>query len=196
MSTELAATWLLTLAIHVGALTLAACVFDRVRFRARLAWREWMWCVALCGGLLSSTAQVALEAPGFARIFVAGDVRESATRVAGAGGIRSALAAQSREVRNGTGPALGSIEAPTGSTGSSAAGARLDVPGETGARPSPWLPSWHVFIVAAWLAGCLIGLRAARGRLAAAAGCIEARAPHRTGTPACGCRRTFEPGRA
>ena len=179
MNTELGAVWLLTLGMHVGTLLVVAWSVDRANLRAYPGWREWMWRLALFGGLLTSTGQVLLDTPGAARISLAARSHETllrsgdAVQSAASSGIPSdtpqlTSAAGFAEVR-----ALSVSSRPQGTaTGNSA---RTPSMGPQG------LPSWHLLVVATWLAGCLIGLgRLARAWLRMREGLVRAR-PIRAG---------------
>src|SRR5688500_5492266 len=71
MRSEWVATWLLTFALHTGALLLVAWSVDRGRLRAQLAWRELLWRGALFGALLSASLQTLAGLPVAARLVLA-----------------------------------------------------------------------------------------------------------------------------
>ena len=67
MRSEFVAAWLLTVAMHVGALLLLAWLVDRWLIHTQLAWREWLWRIALFGGVLTASAPMFFGMPALAR---------------------------------------------------------------------------------------------------------------------------------
>lgn len=68
MKSELFAAWLLTLALHAVVMLAIAWLADRRLLRSHLGWREWIWRIALFGGLISASGQMLLDTPKAARI--------------------------------------------------------------------------------------------------------------------------------
>ena len=96
--------WLLTFALHAGVMLSIAWLLDRTVLRRLPAWRELLWRVALFGGALSASAQLALSSPFAARFaFEHGDaaaaVQVAATRIDDTDQARSTIEFANRNTR-------------------------------------------------------------------------------------------------
>ncbi|MGA8278862.1 MAG: M56 family metallopeptidase [Rhodanobacteraceae bacterium] len=163
MRSELVASWLLTLTLHAGILIVIAWFIDRGALRARLAWREWLWRVALFGAVVSATAQILIDLPSPARFALpvtdtaqTGSAPSDATMPAFA----PHLPASSRQVYPAQDTMPGVASAPKTYKGRSSAIARtqLDATADIQPRHLSWKVSWQNVLVAGWLAGALIAL--------------------------------------
>jgi hypothetical protein len=160
MRTEYLAAWLLTLGLHVGILLSLAWIADRTVLRGHLGWREWLWRIALLGGVLTATGQFLIDAPKVAHIAVinaAGPVPQRAERAESA----SAVAANPTARRSFAGAPEVTASTPVRASPEPAPATR-SLP--LAPAFSLQLPGWHVLVVVGWLAGCLIVF----GRLGAA----------------------------
>ena len=148
MRSEWVATWLLTFALHAGALLLVAWLVDRGRLRAQLAWRELLWRGALFGAVFSASLQTfsGLPAP---RLVLASIAPYAASAPMASVRAADAYQATPAEPVAVAVPTTRSVD-PVQTTSSASAHAK--------ASPAFAWPSWHAIVVAAWLAGVLLVL--------------------------------------
>lgn len=156
MSAEHFAAWLLTLAIHVGVLLVLAWTVDRTWLQVHLGWREWMWRLALFGGILTSAAQFVLETPGPARFSLAVESGQSILPPGRPDHAAGAATEPEVSERAEVGPGRATAR-------SSAARAHRSDPVRSNTppafiKPRLDLPAWQLMLVAAWLGGFLISL--------------------------------------
>ncbi|HEV7489893.1 MAG TPA: M56 family metallopeptidase [Rhodanobacteraceae bacterium] len=163
MASEIYAAWLLTFGLHASVLLSVAWLIDRGSLRARPAWREMLWRAAFFGGVVTASAQVLLDTPAPTRI------RLSTNSSAGGPEVVSSitLTQPSKDRPENIVPVERAHIAAQSSTTPSIAKAETIVsePASTPSRGVPFaFPSWHLMLIAGWLAGALIALT----RLAAA----------------------------
>lgn len=163
MASEILTAWLLTFGLHASVLLGVAWLIDRGSLRARPAWREMLWRAAFFGGVVTASAQVLLDTPAPARIRLSTHAAHSAPAVAS-----SITSTQlSKDHPENIVAAERARVAAQPPTTSSLVGANTIVADQT---PTPSrdvglvFSSWHLMLIAGWLAGALIALT----RLAAA----------------------------
>jgi beta-lactamase regulating signal transducer with metallopeptidase domain len=152
MASEMLAAWLITVALHASALLGIAWLLDRGALRERPAWRELMWRAAFFGAVVSASVQVLLDAPASPRVVL----RTSGGVSAPSASAAPPTAASPRErseapIHSESAAAAAAMASPRGkspivdaTTAASSLGARL--------------PSWHLMLIAGWLAGALLAL--------------------------------------
>ena len=155
MANEILAAWLLTVALHASALLGIAWIIDRGRLRSRPAWREMLWRAAFFGGIATASVQVLLDTPSPARIALhtgsphANALAPVASKATAAGG--AVAATSSPRISEST--VTMSVPLTTPSSVAS------PVAGPHSVRAfSIVIPSWHLMLIAGWLAGALIAL--------------------------------------
>lgn len=159
MASEILTAWLLTIALHASVLLGVAWLIDRGSLRARPAWREMLWRAAFFGGIVTASAQVLFQAPASARI----TLLTNSTHSAALGGMSSMATVQPAKDRpEKVVPAEQSTEATQSPTAKSIVQAKTITSGDA-TKPSPrktpfGFPSWHLMLIAGWLAGALIAL--------------------------------------
>lgn len=166
MRSELVASWLLTLAVHVGVLLLLAWVIDRSVMRTRLAWRELIWRIALFGGLVSASAQTFLDLPAATRFALpvtsATQMNASdsiATRRAFAPAPARGLDVHRRARGHETMPQIAATSVHRSARVASAPAPALQVAAQESALVHLFRTlRWQRILVAAWLAGVLLAL--------------------------------------
>jgi beta-lactamase regulating signal transducer with metallopeptidase domain len=157
MASEILAAWLLTIALHASVLLGIAWLLDRGALRARPAWREMLWRAAFFGAVVTASAQVLVDAPIPARI----NLHTSAARAMPAATSPPTSADVAAHRKTTTLPAIAQI--PEGKSVSTAESGREAAPSAAGTNSfaksfSAALPSWHLMLIAGWLAGALIAL--------------------------------------
>ncbi|MET0230589.1 MAG: M56 family metallopeptidase [Rhodanobacteraceae bacterium] len=151
MASEILAAWLLTIALHASVLIGVAWLLDRGALRTRPAWREMLWRAAFYGGVVTASMQALLGAQLPTRITLpttmAHDIAAAPARpVAVAPTSMPAQRAAAGE------PARRDVASVTSNARAASA-----------ASPARWaksftLPSWHLILIAGWLAGALLAL--------------------------------------
>lgn len=155
MRTEFLAAWLLTLALHAGVLLAAAWALDRGALRARPAWRELLWRVALFGGLLTATVHSLTEMPTSAHFIVAKTNAPAGEAAPTGVSLQAARSAQGAPAS--TSFARGAMAASAANAAAAANASRNDASW----IPASWIsslphPSWSLLLVMAWFAGVLL----------------------------------------
>ena len=159
MASEIMTAWLLTIALHATVLLCLAWLLDRGSLRARPAWCEMLWRAAFFGGVITASAQVLLETPVSARITLLTTSADSAASKI-ASSIVAAPPAKNR-VENVSPAERARLVTQTPAATSIARPKAIGDGDEM--RPSPRaapfvFPSWHLILIAGWLAGALIAL--------------------------------------
>jgi beta-lactamase regulating signal transducer with metallopeptidase domain len=157
MASEILAAWLLTMALHSSVLLGVAWLLDRGALRSRPAWREMIWRVAFFGAIVTASAQVLLDAPIPARI----NLQTNAASATSAASLPAVAAAVSAQLKTTTPPGIApALDAKSVSTDASGTRATSAAAGAVGPAQSfsAALPSWHLMLIAGWLAGALIAL--------------------------------------
>lgn len=159
MGSEILVVWLLTLALHASVLLVLAWCADRGGVRARPAWRELLWRVALFGGVVTATAQSLFDLPAFARWNVPG--------VAAVISATTPVVANERALQiSGSSPAVTATEdarsqrvpaAHRDANGSKANSTSLATTNSE-ASAATAAAMWPQLLFAAWLAGVLLVL--------------------------------------
>lgn len=154
MTSEIVAGWLLTVALHASVLLGIAWLLDRGTLRSRPAWRELMWRAAFFGGFVTASAQILLDAPLPLRIALpvatttdttTAPVAASRRDVADNAAVREAASSQN------------ALEAKTHVVALKSSASASSTPAR--ATMFAWrLPSWHLMLIAGWLAGTLLAL--------------------------------------
>jgi beta-lactamase regulating signal transducer with metallopeptidase domain len=158
MASEILAAWLLTIALHASVLLGVAWLLDRGTLRARPAWREMLWRAAFFGAVVTASAQVLLDAPIPARITLQ---TSAATRIPSATSLPATPADTSALRKTTTPPTIElASDAKSVSPEKSGAPATSSAASANSFAKSIWavLPSWHLMLIAGWLAGALIAL--------------------------------------
>ncbi len=159
MASEILTAWLLTVALHASVLLCIAWLIDRGSLRARPAWRETLWRAAFFGGAITASAQVLLETPASARITLLTNSTHS-TAPRGASSTVAAPPAKNRaeKVAPAEQPYVAARSPASTSIAQVKANGRDDAM-KPSSRGTPLvLPSWHLMLIAGWLAGALIAL--------------------------------------
>jgi beta-lactamase regulating signal transducer with metallopeptidase domain len=159
VASEILAAWLLTLALHASVLLGIAWLLDRGALRAQPAWRELLWRAAFFGGVATASVQVLLDAPSPARVTLhttraAVTVPTQAAASAAASARKAMPDAAKRDDKS-----IATMAATKATTAASFAPAA-----KTATKPAAFernaieLPSWHLMLIAGWLAGALLAL--------------------------------------
>ncbi|SFN36688.1 M56 family metallopeptidase [Dokdonella immobilis] len=156
MSVESFAALLMTLAVHAGVLLTIAWIADRSSLQVQLGWREWMWWLALFGGIVTSATQFVLETPGLARISLAVESDTSVVPMDAAGSAVDAAPASASAARREAGRT--DDHAPLMATPSRRSDTLRADELPAPRKPSPDWPRWHLLLAVAWLVGTLISL--------------------------------------
>jgi beta-lactamase regulating signal transducer with metallopeptidase domain len=150
MKSELVAAWLLTLCLHAGVLLTLAWLLDRNVLRHQLGWREWVWRLALFGGLLTASGQMLLDTPKAARIATAAPETIPSNQSRHVAFMQtSAVDTTSTISLDGAAPQR-SVARPAQTVAAS--------PNEMSWMANVAMPAWYQIIVAAWMAGVLLSL--------------------------------------
>ena len=155
MRSDLFVSILLTLTLHVGILLPVAMLLDRV-LRARLAWRELAWRVALFGGALTAGVQMVTVLPRPLQFVMPAVVAPGASLQSSSQPMSSvtAPAAVATDRANRT----GSVASDAGSTRTAAEPvAPAAVPSHARVEALMSFP-WQGLLLAAWLAGASLAL--------------------------------------
>jgi beta-lactamase regulating signal transducer with metallopeptidase domain len=156
MTSEILTAWLLTVALHASVLLGIAWLLDRGALRAQPAWRELLWRAAFFGGVATASVQVLLDTPAPARVTLH-------TASVGSSVSMQSVAAEATSARplNADAARREPIFASTTSSAAASSSARpANAPMQSAA--TRWstlnLPSWHLMLIAGWLAGALLAL--------------------------------------
>ena len=155
MASEILAAWLITVALHASALLGIGWLLDRSALRARPAWRELMWRAAFFGAVVSASAQVLLDVPASPRVALS----TSSVASAPSGNVAPLNATSHRErstapIRSESTTAVAAAPAVSSQREESPV---VDATTMASA-PTASLPSWHLMLIAGWLAGALLAL--------------------------------------
>ena len=155
MTSEILTAWLLTVALHASVLLGIAWLIDRGALRAQPAWRELLWRAAFFGGVVTASAQVLLETPAPARVTLH-------TATAASSVSTQLSASNSASSRSAKTDASTSEPVSISTKSATDASSRARSADAVQSAASPWstlnLPSWHLMLIAGWLAGALLAL--------------------------------------
>jgi len=158
VASEILTAWLLTLALHASVLLGIAWLLDRGALRAQPAWRELLWRAAFFGGVATASVQVLLDTPASARVTL-----HTSRMAAGVPTPLTASAIQSSPKQTDAAGRDAKSNATT-ATHSATNASSLAPAANTATKPAASalnmisLPSWHLMLIAGWLAGALLAL--------------------------------------
>ena len=155
MASEILAAWLITVALHASVLLGIAWQLDRGALRARPAWRELMWRAAFFGGIVTASAQVLLDVPASPRVAL-----RTSTVAAAASGNATSLNATVHDERSTAATRTESRVVVAAAPAVSSQREKSPVADATTMTSTlaARLPSWHLMLIAGWLAGALLAL--------------------------------------
>lgn len=156
MANEILAAWLITVALHASVLLGIAWLLDRGALRARPAWRELMWRAAFFGGIVTASAQVLLDVPASPRVAL--HTSTAASAVSGNATPLNVTAHDERVTAATRTESIAVVAAtPAVSSQREKSPIVVDATTMTSALAAS-LPSWHLMLIAGWLAGALLAL--------------------------------------